>query len=499
MTPFRFLLACLALFSICCVATAQTYTPAQPDNALTPGDPIGVPPQPSNAGTHETVSNTNGGLSFFLPVLSLPQRGGWNLTLGYYNTSPNWTMRQDSSTQIINQTGGAPTLTNITYSNNIVLYAAGGALNLNAPTLQASIEYAGQIGVPVGANTYEVPVVCITNWVFTDWSGNRHSFTNATECSAISEVLAQVTDSSDGSWLRLDTTNYHSDITVRTKDGTTYHFPGWSTANDPFAPCNQPTCYGQSWKGNAPTQSNYYNQTFSSMVDSTGQNTVSYSYTNGILTDTIGRQITLGSGGITYKDANGSTETIGLTSNQQAQQPYNFSVTCSQGKFVPNLSVGETYGPMSFPENPKTYTVTLPAVNGVSRVYTLQFDGLGNLLQVNYPAGGYTKYDYQDFTFFLPSNVQTCSRTEHQIAHRRECPLSIGACSSSQELVTTYTPTPDGVLPFNDYMAVQDPLGDVTYVQNQNLAGFPFTAPHETSRKIFPPGQYPNGTPVRTT
>jgi len=135
-----------------------------------------------------------------------------------------------------------------------------------------------------------------------------------------------------------------------------------------------------------------------------------------------------------------------------------------------------------------TYTLTLPAVNGVSRAYTLQFDGLANLLQVNYPEGGYTKYDYQDFNFYLPSNISLCSRTEHQVAHRRECPLSTGACSSSQELVTTYTSSPDGVRPFNDYMAVQDPLGNVTFVQNQNLAGsFPFTAPHETSRQIFPP------------
>lgn len=122
MCHVRLLLACLALFSTCVIAAAQqTYTPVQPDNTLTPGDPIGVTPQPSTAGTHEAVSTTNGALSFFLPVLSLPQRGGWNLTLGYINTSPSWQMRQDSQTQIVNQQG-APVLTNITYSNNIVLY-----------------------------------------------------------------------------------------------------------------------------------------------------------------------------------------------------------------------------------------------------------------------------------------------------------------------------------------------------------------------------------------
>src|SRR5437879_9547612 len=91
----RFLRASLALFSICRIAAAQNYVPTQPDNTLTPADPIGIPPHPTGAGTHEAVSNTNGGLSFFLPVLSLPQRGGWNLTLGYHNTSLSWSVRQD--------------------------------------------------------------------------------------------------------------------------------------------------------------------------------------------------------------------------------------------------------------------------------------------------------------------------------------------------------------------------------------------------------------------
>ena len=83
-------LALFAAFLLPISTAAQNYVATQPDNTLTPADAIGVPPEPSKAGTHEAVSNTSGGLSFFLPVLSLPQRGGWNLTLGYYNTSPHW-------------------------------------------------------------------------------------------------------------------------------------------------------------------------------------------------------------------------------------------------------------------------------------------------------------------------------------------------------------------------------------------------------------------------
>jgi RHS repeat-associated protein len=490
--PFRFLSTCFALVSISSVSAAQTYTPAQPDNALTPGDPIGVPPQPSKAGTYESVSNTNGGLSFFLPVLTLPQRGGWNLTLGLSNTSPSWNTRSDSSTEIINQGGGAPTITNITYNNTIQLYSP---LAWNLPSLTATIEYAGPYTVTFpNGGPQSVPVICITNWVFTDWSGNKHPFSNVTECSANIVVLAQVTDSSDGSWLRLDTGNYHSNITVRTKDGTTYNFPGWPTSSDPFMNCNQPSCYGNGVY--ASSNGNSYAQTFSSMVDSTGQNTITN--TGATLTDTIGRTISFLSNGISYKDANGNTQSVTTALTQQAAQPYNFSLTCSQGKFFPNLNVTENYGSMTFNEGPFTYTVTLPAVNGVSRVYTLQFDGVNNLLQVNYPAGGYTKYDYQDFTFFYPATMQSCSHTQHEVAHRRECPLSSG-CSSSQELVTTYAPGPDGVRPYNDSMAVQDPSGNVTYVVNTNFGqSVNQSAPHETTRQIFPPGQYPSGTPLRT-
>src|SRR5579859_6662535 len=212
MRPARFLLASLALLSICSIAAAQNYVPTQPDNTLTPADPIGVPPQPSTAGTHEAVSTINGGLSFFLPVLSLPQRGGWNLTLGYYNTSPHWYVRQDVSVTVTNPSGGlqtgAPASTAFSYSANITGYL-DPALKINLPTLQASIEYTGDVTLYEGGNianlAIEVPVLCLTNWVFTDWSGNKHPFTNVTICNVSplnawykggyqAAVLAQVTD-----------------------------------------------------------------------------------------------------------------------------------------------------------------------------------------------------------------------------------------------------------------------------------------------------------------
>jgi hypothetical protein len=71
-----------------------TYVPQNPDNLLTPADPVGVPPHASSAGTNETINLSGGSLSVFLPALTLPQRGGWNLTLGYVHNSSTWISQQ---------------------------------------------------------------------------------------------------------------------------------------------------------------------------------------------------------------------------------------------------------------------------------------------------------------------------------------------------------------------------------------------------------------------
>lgn len=429
MRPAHFFSALLVLFSICPITLAQNYVATQPDNTLTPADPIGVSPQPSTAGTHEAVGTTNGGLSFFLPVLSLPQRGGWNLTLGYYNTSPTWSVRQDVSVTM-NENGdvcGAPKYTYLTYNDNIQPYGSTGPFMINLPTLQASIEYTGDAQIQVNNTCTENPVLCVTNFVFTDWSGNKHSFTNVPTCNVTNggsgyraAALAQVTDSSDGSWLRLDTSNYASAITVRTKDGTTYTFPGFTTLWP--QPCG-PSIQCDSTASTSAYSKPWYSATFSSMVDSTGQNTITYS--NGTLTDTIGRTISIAGGGITYKDANGAAQTITVASSQQSAQNYNLGAfSCADDGIAPsNVFVTVNTGTSSFTKNPYIYTVSLPSVNGVTRTYTLQFDGLNNLVQVTYPAGGYTKYSYQNTGYNSRQGLVACSQPQQQVQQRRECPL----------------------------------------------------------------------------
>lgn len=470
---FRNVLALIAtaLF-FTCTCWAQNYVPLQPDNTLTPADPIGVPPKPSTAGTFEAVGNTSGALSFFLPVLSLPQRGGWTLTLGYFNTSPQWSLRQDTTVSVSNAPP-LPATTNMTYTDGFQQYPSIGPLQLNLPTLQASIEYTGDVVeyIPEVKETQEVPVLCVTNWVFNDWRGNKHQFTNRAVCSSNgtptgngnAEDLLNVGDSTDGSWLSLDTSSYTSAIYVRTKDGTVYQFPG---GINPFASCGT-TCYLSG--GRASSSASYYSKIFSSMSDSNG-NTITYNGSASTLTDTIGRTISLGGSGITYTDSNGRSETIQATETFQQQQNYSLSpaLSCQPNVVPTNVNLTIENGTISsVPGTPVTYTIALPG-SGSNRTYTLLFDGLDNLTEITYPGGGYTKYVYQ-FTSGYQRYEGLIKITEpvEEVAQKRECPS--GSCSSAQELVTTYAPRLASIGPYNVSMVVTDPMGDVTSVSNQNL------------------------------
>lgn len=326
----RFLLASLAMFSICSIAAAQ-YMPAQPDNMLTPADPIGVPPHVSTTGTNETINLSNGGLTVFVPALTLPQRGGWNITLGYFHNSMTWALKQDLTNIVAidedNSWGDE-------YTYDEWMRPVAPSWQVNLPTLMSSIEYVGDITASSNGVHSQAPVFCVMNFEFTDWSGNQHAFTNTSECSAtgwqgqMSWTLpalghvVQVTDSTDGSWLKLDTTNL-SDIQVTTKNGTAYSFKGyqvqWPSTQTPnnvshsVEQCQVETIFP-------------YCSTFSTMVNTNGD---VVTYQNGVLTDTVGRTITISSTGISYTDSNGNSDTISLSTTSSGSSIYNFpSFSC---------------------------------------------------------------------------------------------------------------------------------------------------------------------------
>jgi hypothetical protein len=206
---------------------------------------------------------------------------------------------------------------------------------INLPQLSASIEYVGD--APNERPEYNcamgecipVPVSCLMNWVFTDWSGTKHPFGVVTNCTSesmmpgVPQGLTPQGDSADGELLHLDTTNVTKtftstpqNVTVTTADGTVYTFSG-VVAICPMAEAGA-VCGGGGGGGI------YYDQVASSIVDSNGNKITiqtNYSRPNAppssyTLTDTLGRVVTISPFSlpetITYKDSNGNPQTTSL-------------------------------------------------------------------------------------------------------------------------------------------------------------------------------------------
>jgi RHS repeat-associated protein len=502
---------------------------------MTQADPVGIAPQASSTGTHESISLSSGSNSVFIPALSLPQRNGWNLTLGYLHNSNTWSMQQDTNVAAISiVTSGLPTwVDQYTYTDFLVNKFPGG-LQINLPMLQASMEYMGDAKL-VDANGDQFaqnPVFCITNFIFTDWSGNKHSFTSTPGVSNIATCNTRtgrvppllqgfiaggdrITNSVDGSWLRLDLTNLN-DLRVTTKDGTVYHFANFV---DPWP--DKTATYGEH-----TNREPYYQGVFSSMVDTNG-NTVSVQTTLPTtvgatpvydLTDTIGRKVRIVANGVPYTDANGvrqvtpgsisytdsngKSQTINLTMNlSSTQETYSFpDMACSydQDEFgtYPHPPGNPTVN--TFPTS-KSLTLNLFSMdlkfppadsNGNRRSYHLLFNGLGQLIKAQYPSGGYTRYHYQTFASQQIMGQVRCSIDLVEVDHKYECASSTGSCS--QEQVTTYAPTTAGdlVFAFNGVVDVTDPTGVRVNHAFANLAGpgdalHPQLAIRETDTKIY--------------
>lgn len=199
---------------------------------------LGLSPAASADSNLETVNLTNGELSAFIPAVTLKQRDGSHpLVLGFTYNSTQLYIRQDvdDTTMMMGGSGNNPGPNNDIYyyyynpttgesslsvtevdetpaysspylpANNIsglvdlsneyyydsysydyeltpLPYFYPQPLQVNLPMLKASIEYEGDAysnidegGTQVGFST--IPVVCVTNFTFTDWQGSVHPFT----------------------------------------------------------------------------------------------------------------------------------------------------------------------------------------------------------------------------------------------------------------------------------------------------------------------------------
>ena len=226
-------------------------------------------PQAATEGTNEQVTLANGALHLFIPLLQIPQRGGWTLPIGYsYDSNYLHNVQFVSVGGSVNTGDGYPVPVDTFAYNEVFAGPNAPLVAVNLPRLRNSTEYTGAIpqNGPEGPEE-NIHVFCVTNWTFSDWSGTPHTFTNSSSCSQ-NKIrgygIIQVSDATDGSFYKLDTNN-PSDIVVYAKNGTQYHF---TTYKDIYA--NIPP--GATGSGNQ-VEANWDSRTMR-MVDVNG-NTVS--------------------------------------------------------------------------------------------------------------------------------------------------------------------------------------------------------------------------------
>jgi RHS repeat-associated protein len=501
--------------SVVGVAQSQIGTPAVPDNGPTTTSPLGVPPGSSAAGTSESVSLMNGYVNLFIPVLSLPQRGGYSLDLGYVS---NGGRNRIVQTMTISSTSnsGQEIEDTISYYNNRVGFGgewtdgwSGAPVDVNLPKLGSGSEFMGDYAyVHSGVIDTVVNMFCETNFTFTDWAGNTHPFENVTNCNSVhvsTDLNAvKITDSTDGSFYRLDTTD-PTDFKVTAKGGTIYHFHRLSGVCT-TATFNGGDCPGSNLEGFA--------RTADQIVDTNG-NTISIARTSGsatiptyVITDTIGRSITIDVLGIHYKDSNGNAQTVSIASSLSSDTTtYADDISCTYGGpplYHQGTNTNPTLIPLSGVQSetePTTryFSITFPQANGSgARTYSLQFDARNRLSKVQYPYGGYSRYDYSEyldkdktavkyFALKLQNNVQ-CSYTMEQVLHKYECRDSSGSCSTedttSYDATINNNDTNTGTGAFNSSITVTRPLGD--YETHTFSTVYPArTNPQETDIQYF--------------
>jgi len=477
--PYLLLLPLLLTFQ----AHAQISTPPYADNILTPSSPIGTPPGTATDGDNESVNLSNGALTVYVPLLSVPQRGGWSLPFALVNSSNGYYLQQNvTTTPFENNQDGEQDWWTTSFAYTVQMVHPDAAFENNLPRLQASQEYAGSWNIMNGQTVMgEIERYCLTNFQFTDWQGSKHPFAITQSCNQPNLANAPfrpgtIADATDGSFYRIDLTNI-ADIQVISKSGTVYHFYGMTNPY-PDGTNDNPQANSEDW----------YDRRMGLMTDTNGNSiSVTSSGSGFVVTDTIGRTFTFSNAGLTYTGDDGTQKSINL----------NWQVTGgSVNDVFSELSC--SYSPRSNGSGPnppgtcatvpapgyESYqaTVTYPPAdaNGDSRKLVFDLDSRQRIVQVFYPSGGYTRYDYADANVQAWSPTTITNYTFQHVWHKYECPSSSGSCSA--ENVTTYSGTVavsqlGAGAPYLSTVTVTDPLG------NNSVHTFGQIAPGQISPK----------------
>jgi YD repeat-containing protein len=457
------LLALFAAFSLlqsenqCAVCLAQTTGPGGlVPNQLSPLNNTGVQVYGTYDGVRETVGLTNGNVNHYIPLLKLPQRAGRMFELGAIHDSANFglhityeglqgcTGSGDSgycTTGVIHDLFSGAGFSDNIYLSPAVTLPGGWQLSLYSLQSQRTIQSSVVAYQPTLDDYQPVNATAVRDWILTSPDGSKHAFANVKDCTQANSsqtstapcVTINVSDATDGTYARLDTTNA-SDIVVYLKDGTELHFYGYD-------------------------QGAGVNGVFDKMMDPNGN--IITTQKNGLtvtsITDSVGRIINIGSAttdsngntsqAISYKDTNGNPESIEFTSSPGPSASVPFTAQLSgclvqPGGYNPiNISPGNTT-PLNLSISDSSTTngnISIPdPTTGVPIQYSWTEDAADEITKITYPSGGYTRYAFTPLTVPYKSGDMLCTDITASVLNTKyECPNSSG-CSGGGENPTSY-------------------------------------------------------------
>jgi len=442
------------------------------------GNTTGVLPGHVYGGLHENIDLGSGGLNITVPLVSFSGRAGNDLGLDLHYSSKFW---------------------NLTYSTTECPY---NPMKQCTPRVDGGHEYMAEedSGFPLGYGwTLSIPllsyanadsgnasnpaVFCYENFVLHDSDGSKHAFSTRTDCAdqdpppyglgwaptpRLDIDTAPIDDPVDATFMRLEAQSI-GDVRVYRKDGSYVEFGNLALTSGDGAPyCTVSAC-GQ---GSAlPTK----------IVDRNGNYiTLTQSASSLILTDSVGRTVSINYGSTTT--TGGSLSFKGITSityqnpesgGSSSTQTISFGYTMPTQTAPASLTPASNYSQEYFPYS--IGSITYP--KGLQ--YTFEYDTLGEMTKVTYPTGGYSRYDWGVFQHYQHYQWNVINSPEpygylnghmlyktiadtigdfREVTAVHECSSS-SECSSSEEQTTAYTPSVNGTVPNNIYMDVTTPDG----------------------------------------
>jgi RHS repeat-associated protein len=357
-------------------------------------DGLGLQPYGTYSGD---VNLGIGNLNLTIPLFSLSGRDGHDLNVSMSYNSKAWVYTPHYS----HSTG------QLLYNTWELSPGAFWRLPL-ATTMHSELVTTGSIN----PGTFELK--CWEHYVVTLPDGSSHSFPDVkTRCSKswcvypqgnscgvetgpAPEYEVHTGPSLDHAMLMLHVENFGT-------SGPTLSFPDGHKIT---------ACNGNGW---SPEDSNGNCITINGTPDpNTGD------FTTGTITDTVGRNF------VVSQTGQPNTEAIQYTDSNGTQQ--NIYINYSPTTLTPTFN--------SAPNNPtKNANLVSSIVLPNGRSYTFQHNNFGELTQITYPTGGYTRYDYGTFqTNLTPAD-------ERWVVAKHVCRRSDGACTPGvDEDDTTYSP-----------------------------------------------------------